>query len=97
MSQAVLDKERIEYQREYGAEDGDALFSQEYMCDWEAAIVGSYYGKMMRDFTYIDVTAIDKERGCIGEPTILSASEAPSRARKIIQKGEWICISAIRN
>ena len=49
MSQAVLDKERIEYQREYGAEDGDALFSQEYMCDWEAAIVGSYYGKMMRD------------------------------------------------
>lgn len=49
MSQAVLDKERLEYQREYGPEDGDALFSQEYMCDWEAAIVGSYYGKMMRD------------------------------------------------
>ena len=49
MSQAVLDKERIEYQREYGVEDGDALFSQEYMCDWEAAIVGSYYGKIMRD------------------------------------------------
>ena len=49
MSQEVLDKERIEYQREYGPEDGDALFAQEYMCDWEAAIVGSYYGKMMRD------------------------------------------------
>lgn len=44
-----LEKERIEYQREYGAEDGDALFAQEYMCDWEAAIVGSYYGKMLRD------------------------------------------------
>lgn len=46
---AQLDKERIEYQREYGPEDGDALFAQEYLCDWNAAIVGSYYGKMMRD------------------------------------------------
>jgi phage terminase large subunit len=49
MSAESLVKERLEYQREYGAEDGDALFSQEYMCDWEAAIVGSYYGKMVRD------------------------------------------------
>ena len=49
MTAESLLKERLEYQREYGAEDGDALFSQEYMCDWEAAIVGSYYGKMIRD------------------------------------------------
>ncbi|MHB8422272.1 MAG: restriction endonuclease subunit S [Leptospirales bacterium] len=42
------------------------------------------------DFTYIDVTAIDKERGCIGNPTVLSASEAPSRARKVVQKGDVI-------
>lgn len=49
MTEAQLEKERLEYQREYGPEDGDALFAQEYMCDWEAAIVGSYYGKLMRD------------------------------------------------
>jgi phage terminase large subunit len=49
MTKEALDKERIEYQREYGVEDGDALFAQEYQSDWEAAIVGSYYGKMMRD------------------------------------------------
>lgn len=49
LTAAELDKERLEYQREYGAEDGDALFAQEYLCDWDAAIVGSYYGKMMRD------------------------------------------------
>ena len=42
------------------------------------------------EFTYIDVTAIDKERGCISEPKILSASEAPSRARKLVQKGDVI-------
>lgn len=49
MSPAELEKERLEYQREYGHEDGDALFAQEYAADWDAAIVGSYYGKMMRD------------------------------------------------
>lgn len=49
MTPEDLDKERIEYQREYGVEDGDALFAQEYLCDWEAAIVGSYYGKLMRE------------------------------------------------
>lgn len=49
LSDQALDKERLEYQREYGPEDGDALFAQEWMCDWQAAIVGSYYGRMMRD------------------------------------------------
>ncbi|MGV8823025.1 hypothetical protein [Methylibium petroleiphilum] len=49
MDQKALEKERIEYQREYGHEDGDALFAQEYLVDWDAAIVGSYFGKMMRD------------------------------------------------
>jgi type I restriction enzyme S subunit len=42
------------------------------------------------DFTYIDVTAINKERGFIVEPKIISASEAPSRARKLVQKGDVI-------
>jgi type I restriction enzyme S subunit len=42
------------------------------------------------DFTYIDVTAINKERGCIAEPKIFSASQAPSRARKLVQKGDVI-------
>jgi type I restriction enzyme S subunit len=42
------------------------------------------------NFTYIDVTAINKEHGCLGETNILSASEAPSRARKIVQQGDVI-------
>lgn len=49
LTEAQLEKERLEYQREYGHDDGDALFAQEWMCDWNAAIVGSYYGRMMRD------------------------------------------------
>lgn len=49
LSMRDLDKERLEYQAEYGAEDGDALFAQEYLCDWDAAIVGSYFGKLVRD------------------------------------------------
>lgn len=49
LSEQQLEKERLEYQREYGYEDGDALFAQEWLCDWNAAIVGSYYGRLMRD------------------------------------------------
>ena len=41
-------------------------------------------------FTYIDVTAIDKESGVIANPKVLEASEAPSRARKILRKGDVI-------
>ncbi len=40
--------------------------------------------------TYIDVGAINKERGIVAEPTVIAASEAPSRARKIISKGDVI-------
>ncbi len=43
-----------------------------------------------KDFTYIDVTAIDKEVGCIAETKIISATDAPSRARKVVYKGDVI-------
>ena len=42
------------------------------------------------DFTYIDVTAINKEVGCIEGAKVISASEAPSRARKIVRKGDML-------
>jgi type I restriction enzyme S subunit len=42
------------------------------------------------EFTYIDVTAIDKENGIVADPKLLPASEAPSRARKITRKGDVI-------
>jgi type I restriction enzyme, S subunit len=42
------------------------------------------------DFTYIDVTAINKELGYIADAKTLSASEAPSRARKLVQKNDVI-------
>jgi type I restriction enzyme S subunit len=41
-------------------------------------------------FTYIDVGAINKEAGLISEPTILEPTKAPSRARKIVKKGDVI-------
>ena len=42
------------------------------------------------DFTYIDVTSIDKERGVIAAATVMSASQAPSRARKLVRKGDVV-------
>ena len=43
-----------------------------------------------KKFSYIDVSAIDKERGKIAEPQVLTPDAAPSRARKIVQKGDVI-------
>lgn len=67
------------------------------------AIPKSWHWSRMRDvtsdrgqtvpaapFSYIDVTAINKEAGVVAEPTVLDASEAPSRARKIIRVGDVI-------
>ena len=47
------------------------------------------------EFTYIDVSSIDKERGVISVPTIVQASNAPSRARKVVQSGD-VVFSCVR-
>lgn len=44
-SQDVLAQELAEYIAEYGTDVGTALFLQEYMCSFDAAIMGSVYGK----------------------------------------------------
>ncbi len=41
-------------------------------------------------FTYIDVTAIDKENGIVVGPRILEHGKAPSRARKITRKDDVV-------
>ena len=54
--------------------------------------VGHDWGQKIPEdgFTYIDVSAIDNYRGVISTPTVLSASDAPSRARKIVKRGTVI-------
>lgn len=47
------------------------------------------------DFTYIDVGSIDNDKGVVLNPKILSADEAPSRARKLVKKGS-IVYSTVR-
>lgn len=41
---AQLENELKEYQSDYGKDEGDAFFEQEYNCSFDAALVGSYYG-----------------------------------------------------
>lgn len=43
----TLERERIEYIREMGEDDGDARFRQEYLCDFDAPIVGAFFAKEM--------------------------------------------------
>lgn len=42
-----LEKERAELCRDMGEDDGDARFRQEYLCDFAANVVGSYYAKQI--------------------------------------------------
>jgi hypothetical protein len=42
-----LEQERMELISEMGPEEGDAFFKQEYMCSFEGAICGSYYGGIL--------------------------------------------------
>ncbi len=42
-----LAAERREYVADYGEEDGEALFEQEYLCSFESAVIGSYYGRIL--------------------------------------------------
>lgn len=41
----VLDSERQAYRDEYGENEGDALFRQEYYCDFSAANIGAILGR----------------------------------------------------
>jgi len=42
-----LASELREYISDYGEEDGEALYNQEYFCSFDAAVIGSYYGKAL--------------------------------------------------
>jgi type I restriction enzyme S subunit len=62
---------------------------------WEWTQIGSVghdWGQKepSSNFTYIDVGSIDQRAGIIRSPSVLSATEAPSRARKIVQAGTVI-------
>lgn len=46
--QDILDAEHKEYVREFGIDQGEALFRQEYYCDFNSPILGAYYGREMR-------------------------------------------------
>lgn len=42
-----LSSELREYIKDYGEEDGTALFEQEYYCSFDSAVLGSYYGRLI--------------------------------------------------
>lgn len=46
-SQDSLAQELREYIREFGKADGQARFQQEYLCDFNVAVIGSYYGAQL--------------------------------------------------
>ena len=47
------------------------------------------------EFSYIDITAIDRENRAISNPQVFTGSDAPSRARQLIKAGD-ILVSTVR-
>jgi hypothetical protein len=46
-SAEALEEAKKDYVALYGLEDGEALYDQEYHCSFEAAVIGSYYGRLI--------------------------------------------------
>lgn len=46
-SEEDLANELLELKAERGAEDGQAIYDQEYMTSWSAALPGAYYGRLI--------------------------------------------------
>ncbi|KRW74212.1 hypothetical protein AO735_12815 [Pseudomonas sp. TTU2014-096BSC] len=64
---------------------------------WVTAALGDVCGQPAQrvpsadeEFTYIDIASIDRERKIISEPQRLPGAEAPSRARKLLERGDVI-------
>lgn len=47
--EADLAAERAAYHSEYGTDHGEALYQQEYLCSFEAAVLGAYYAGELAD------------------------------------------------
>jgi phage terminase large subunit len=48
ISAEAVERSRREYRGIFGQEAGDALIEQEYYCSFEAAVLGSYWGALIR-------------------------------------------------
>jgi len=46
-SKEMLDQEHRELIAQYGPDEGEAIFQQEYMCSFDGAIIGGYYANLM--------------------------------------------------
>jgi len=63
--------------------------------NWEWVRIGQIghdWGQKIPDavFTYIEVSAIDSQRGVVSSPELINPEDAPSRARKLVRKGSVI-------
>ena len=73
--------------------DNELLFSiPNNWCWMRLGGIGHNFGQETprNDFTYIDVSTIDRRNGTILSPEVLSSDSAPSRARKLVKKGTLI-------
>ena len=90
----LVKEKKIRKQKPFPAiDDEEKLFDLPNGWEWaRLGEIGRDWGQKTSDdsFTYIDVSAIDNTKGKIASPNVLSADEAPSRARKQVAQGTVI-------
>ncbi|MBR9886491.1 MAG: restriction endonuclease subunit S [Oceanospirillales bacterium] len=92
-SQLVKDKKIKQPKSLPEISEDEKPFALPYGWEWaRLQDIGHDWGQKKPDceFTYIDVGAINKELGFVDQPTVLTESKAPSRARKLVRKGTVI-------
>ncbi len=90
----LVKKGIIKSQKKYSPfSDSDKLFDLPTGWEWvRVGMIGYDWGQKTPDaeFSYIEVSGIDNNKGKIQSTTVLAANKAPSRARKIVKKGTVI-------
>ncbi|MGE4580468.1 MAG: restriction endonuclease subunit S [Desulfuromonadales bacterium] len=91
------EKEKLIAAKEIRAKKDVAIDAAPYELpkSWSWVPIGNIcrdWGQKVPDkqFSYIDVSAIDNEKGVVAEPAVTEAADAPSRARKLVQPGTVI-------
>jgi hypothetical protein len=99
ISQAVLDSELIAYIKEYGQDEGEAFFLQEYDCDFNAPLLGAILGKYVtraeREGRINNDVSIDLDgRLSISHPTLASVIQphGGSGSQSQAGSGSWTTI-----
>lgn len=95
----ALARERAELISERGEADGEAIYEQEYMCSWSAALPGAYYARIIDKLEKDGALGIEPYDDKAPVHTAWDLGAADTFVIWFIQRrgSQWACIDYIAN